>query len=465
MNESKKTEKIAVIGAGWAGMAAALTLARSGANVVLFERSPHAGGRAACAYAAHEKTPFPLDNGQHVMIGAYSYTLHWLNTLGVDTAKNLLRLPAQWQVPQHMNIKMPAWCAARPSLWNGLFKQLPMALGLLKDAWLHGGLSAATSAAMASLRMTLQAARTGETVDAWLRRVGWSQRHRQYLWQPLCAATLNTPSHSACAVTFSRVVKDGLMAGPQAAAMLVPRTDLSALLPEPALRALKAHGVDVRLHTPIAQLSYLDSALSIQGEKFQRIIIATPPKDAWRLLAPFAKNMHPACCDALETLATQACEPISTLHFFVGTIRLNHPVSILPDTDQAVLHNAVLIDRSYLSAAQAGWMTVVISTSHLAVAHFASENAADLTLAVVKDLQTLFPEHVWPTDGPSVLIHAKQATFSCAPSLVRPKRETGLAGVQLVGDYVASVENYPATLEAAVRSGQRVTRSSVNMSL
>jgi hydroxysqualene dehydroxylase len=462
MDKPKNIEKIAIIGAGWAGISAALTLAQSGAHVVLFERSPHAGGRAARAYAVHDKAPFALDNGQHVMIGAYSHVLSLLHALGVNTETALLRLPAQWLVPQQMAIKMPVWCAAYPNLWNGVFKQVPMALGLLRDAWLHGGFSAAIGAAMACLRMSMQPARAAETVDSWLRRVGWSQRYMQHLWRPLCAATLNTPSHKACAVSFARVVKDGLMAGPSAAAMLVPRTDLGTLLPDPALRCLKAIGVDVRLHTAVTQLSYRDSKPSIHGEVFHRVIVATPPKDAWRLLAPFAQNMQTDCYKALEALANQRCEPISTLHFFVGNTRLSSPVLILPNSLQTVLHNAVLIDRSYLSEDQAGWMTVVISSSHRAVAHFSSENAALLTHAVVTDLQALLPEYNWLTHSPSVLIHAKQATFSCTPRLTRPGRETGLSGVQLIGDYVASIENYPSTLEGAVRSGQRITGDSAD---
>lgn len=454
MEKPVTQQKIAIIGAGWAGLAAALSLAKAGSSVTLFERSPHAGGRAARAYEAGDKTPFALDNGQHVMIGAYVQVLALLTELGVDTQKELLHLPAQWLMPGRMTIQQPSWCAARPWLFAGNLKQLPMALGLLRDAWRHGGAAAALRVASSALRLRLQPPAPAETVDDWLRRTGWSKRHIQSLWQPLCAATLNTPSHCASATSFARVIQDGLMAGPQAAAMLIPRGDLSALMAQPALHQLSRLGATIHLHRAITRFDLVDGKPVIENEVFDQLVIATPPKDAWRLLSPHEPALAMHCSLPLMTLAQSAPEPISTIHLRADGVRLNQAVLILPDGDDAALNNSVLIDRSHLAADQAGWFTVVVSSSHAALA--LEPGGTNLAQRALQHLQRVLPQYAWPIESPSVVIHAKSATFSCASNAKRPNSRTGFPRVYLAGDYVKSDENYPATLEGAVRSGQRV---------
>jgi predicted NAD/FAD-binding protein len=86
---------IAVIGAGWAGCAAAVELANAGHRVTLFETARTLGGRAR----AVEIDGKQLDNGQHILLGAYKETLRLLKKIGVDSDASLMRLPLQMRYP------------------------------------------------------------------------------------------------------------------------------------------------------------------------------------------------------------------------------------------------------------------------------------------------------------------------------------------------------------------------------
>jgi squalene-associated FAD-dependent desaturase len=442
-------KQIAVIGSGWAGLSAALALQRSGHAIALYERSPGhqgAGGRASTAYAAGERAPFAIDNGQHVMLGAYCETLALFQSLSINSEQAFLRLPAAWFVPNHLDIAIAPW-ADRPAvqlLWNqGPFKQLPIAIALLKAS----SVKQWPALLAASLRLQFLVPQPKETVVQWLIRLKFPTLFNEQLWLPLCYATLNTPPAIASARVFKKVIQDGLLAGPQAAAMLVPRADLGSLFPKHALDALRKNGASLILGTAVKHINIHSKTISIETENdsltYDAVVCATNAKDAARML--------PADCisPALQVLAAQAPEPITTLHLNVGIVlRLPKAVCVLPEppSDSPIQH-AVVIDRSYLDASQAGWISIVLSCSTAALPH----NHESLILNGLNRLKDCFPALDWPTHCTGVVIHAKQATFACTAGVERPSQKTTSPLIVLAGDYVAG--DYPATLEGAIRSG------------
>jgi hydroxysqualene dehydroxylase len=445
---------IAVIGAGWAGLSAALTLQRQGHAITLYERSPAkgehfqgAGGRASTAYAAGERAPFAIDNGQHVMLGAYRDTLRLFESLGIPSEQAFLRLPAAWYLPGQLDIAMAPWADSRAasSPWNtGLFKQLPMAKALFNAS----PVSQWPALLAAAIRLQTKHPRLDETVLDWLARLRFPSVFNEQLWLPLCYATLNTPPRSASARVFKRVIQDGLLAGSQAAAMLVPRLDLGSLLPQHVLLELQRNGATLKLGVGVAQITAKPQAITVlaDGEtlSYDALVCATSAKDAARLL--------PSDCitPALQSLAQQAPEPISTVHLNVGTaLRLPKAVCVLPEPIDArdPIQHAVVIDRACLDPSQAAWLTVVLSCSGQAL----GINHDALIQAALARLNTCLPALAWPSQCQGQVIHAKQATFACTAGLLRPAVRTAQPAIVLAGDYVAG--DYPATLEGAVRSG------------
>ena len=101
---ARANARVAVVGGGWAGLSAAVTLAEAGRQVTLFEMAPQLGGRARRVDTDGQS----FDNGQHILIGAYTETLALMGTVGVDLARALLsaktlcfdNLQAAWNAVQ-----------------------------------------------------------------------------------------------------------------------------------------------------------------------------------------------------------------------------------------------------------------------------------------------------------------------------------------------------------------------------
>ena len=108
--------KLAVVGAGWAGMAAAVAAADAGADVTVFEASRVLGGRARALDAVRpDGTPLRLDNGQHILIGAYAQTLALMQHLGVDLQAALLQCPLGLPYPDGSGLQTPRWATRWPA--------------------------------------------------------------------------------------------------------------------------------------------------------------------------------------------------------------------------------------------------------------------------------------------------------------------------------------------------------------
>ena len=100
--------KLAIIGAGWAGLAAAVTATQAGHQVSIFEAAHAIGGRArAVTSTLPDGTPVNLDNGQHILIGAYSETLRLMRLVGVDPSTALLQVPMTLLFPDGRGVRLP----------------------------------------------------------------------------------------------------------------------------------------------------------------------------------------------------------------------------------------------------------------------------------------------------------------------------------------------------------------------
>jgi hydroxysqualene dehydroxylase len=218
-------QRVAVIGGGWAGCAAALSLAEAGVPVTLYEAGQTLGGRARAITLDGRK----LDNGQHILLGAYTQTLELMTRLhAADPEAGLMRLPLVIDQPPEFRIA----CPALPAPLNLLFG-LVNAKGLgWKEKW-----QAARWAAKA-LRCSPQ--QPDASVEDLLS--GQSERLRRLLWHPLCLSALNTLPESASANTYQRVLVAAFSSRRKHSDLLLPRHDLGALFPQPAAARIEALG-------------------------------------------------------------------------------------------------------------------------------------------------------------------------------------------------------------------------------
>jgi squalene-associated FAD-dependent desaturase len=464
---AKQARSVAVVGAGWAGCAAAVELARAGCEVTLLESARTLGGRARRV----EMDGRQVDNGQHIMLGAYSETLRLMKLAGVDVKAAMLTVPLQMRyVPGAGGMDFVA-------------PRLPAPLHLLGALLRAGGLAREDKMALARFSTTARwmdwRLNTDCSVDELLQRFDQTPRLIQLMWRPLCLAALNTPTDRASAQVFLSVLRDSLGARRKASDMLIPRADLGALLPDAAAAYVVRHGGVVHTGAKVTalaplpgkrwQLAATGSALGAAWTAdFDAVILAQgAPASATLLRSLAASQRSPDGAahsdgvtaagadsppDALAALTAQleafAPEAITTCYLqYDAGVRLEIPFYALIDNPAAGHWGQFVFDRGQLDPAQAGMLAVVISASGAA----AELGQPALSAAIAAQLAAVLrrPELAQPSW--SRVITEKRATFACSPALARPANATGIPGLLLAGDYTAG--DYPATLESAIRSG------------
>ena len=424
---------VAVIGGGYAGMAAAVTLAEQRVPVTVFEAARTLGGRAR--RVEHRDTA--LDNGLHILIGAYSETLRLMRLVGADPGRLLLRLPFSWCV--HDRFAMKAFA-------------LPAPLHLIAGLMAARGVPLAERFAAGRFMLRMRSMRyriaLDTSVTTLLEEHSQVGRMMRLLWQPLCVSALNTPPRSASAQVFLNVLRDSHDAARAASDLLLPRTDLSALFPDPAAAYITARGGEVLTGQRVTGIDQdaggTEGAFTVRhagGERtFSHVVCALPPYNAGAFLVGIS-----ALADTAEAVERLAYQPIYSVYFrYPPQVRLPAPMLGFEST---LLQWA--FDRGALGG-QHGLIGAVISAEG-AHQDLPQDELANLVHQELQQQLGPLPDPLWHR-----VIAEKRATFACTPGLKRPEARTPLRNFFLAGDYVAS--EYPATLESAVRSGVNAAR-------
>ena len=423
--EPEPGRTLAVVGGGWAGIAAAVRAVEQGWRTTLFETAAQLGGRARRV----EVDGLALDNGQHILIGAYARTLDLMRTVGSEVDTVLARLPFVLRYPDGRGLALPSG---------------PPAL-----AFVRAMLAARGWSAHDRLRLAAQALRwalAGFRCDPQLSAAQLSARLpaavREDLIEPLCVAALNTPAAQASAAVLLRVLHDALFGAAGASDLLLPRRTLSELLPEPAARWLTAHGAALHLGTRVRALERDGARWRVDGRPFDAVVLACTPPEAARLAGPSAPTWAAAAADF-------DYEPIVTVYLRCAGARLAEPMMALRTGAEAPAQFA--FDHGAIGATP-GVFAFVVSGARSWVERGLAATAA----AVTAQARQAFGAAAWPGGLTLVRVLAeKRATFRCTPGLVRPRCEIA-PGLSAAGDYVEGP--YPATLEGAVRCGEEALR-------
>jgi hydroxysqualene dehydroxylase len=397
--------KVAVIGGGWAGIAAAVELTASGVATTLFEAGRVLGGRARAVTLDGQR----LDNGQHILLGAYRETLELMRRVGADPEKLFERQPLHVIDNQGFQLALPKLPAPLNVAW-----------GLLTAHGVGMGEKLRTALWMEGIKRRHFRLDQDISVARWLDEAGQTGKLRRHLWEPLCLAALNTTAENASAQLFANVLRDSLGSSQRESTdLLLPRVDLSQLLPEPAGRWLTAHGAKLQMSHRVRQLAPRNDGIDIDGEHFSAAILATAPQHLAALWPDAGTNSR--------------FEPIATVYLKFGQkTALDFPLINLLGR-----HGQWVVDRSN------SLLACVLS------GHGGWEALDDATLAAsLADELGMDQPVQWHR-----VIREKRATFSARPNLPRPDFRTSNPRLFLAGDHTWL--EYPATLEGAVRSGRR----------
>ncbi len=389
-----------------------------------------------------------LDNGQHILIGAYTDTLRLMRLVGINPDEVLLSLPMTLLFPNGQGIEFTNWPTPLDAL-GGILGARGWSLGdkvsLLRAAldWRLQGFSCAADLSVAGLCRHLTPKISAELIE------------------PLCVSALNTPAERASAAVFLRVLRDALFGLQGGSRLLLPRVDLSALFPDAAVAWLQRHGGQVRLGQRVHNLQALTdrpstpkgqgasdeggNGWSVDGEAFDAVMLATSASNAALALInasqvateKIANQIQPwvALCQALQF------ERIATVYAWAANARLAHPMLALHSS--ALQPAQYVFDRGQLGG-PAGLLAFVVSAAEGERATLEAQVLAQAKAQLGLNLQAI------------QTVVEKHATFACTPGLQRPGMHLA-PGLLACGDYIDGP--YPATLEGAVRSGMAAAQA------
>jgi squalene synthase HpnD len=429
-------KKVTVLGAGYAGLAAAAELVLRGHDVTLIEGRALLGGRAHSF--VDTKTGLVLDNGQHIFMGCYHESLALLKELGVS---DRLYAPPRIDVPFASEKGRSRMVAIAPDPLHLLSALLNFGELTTADKW------AATKLA---LRMRLGGEpRADETVAAWMNRWGQTPNLVRALWEPLCIAALNEPVATGSATLFATVIRRSFLAGAKDSSIFLSRVGLSELFAPEVKRLLAMCKGTLRTSAMVAGLDFKDGKLrEIQfndGSTMQpQAVVSALPWNVLRGLLPKESKLAQACAQIADA-------PIVSLHLWLDRPILNEPFIGLLDSPVHWVFSRDHIHGPNPAGQEGHVITAVVSGARDLI----EKTGPELEELTLREIARFLPEARGVRLLHRMVYKARSATFAATPETepLRPGSTTEWSNLWLAGDWTNT--GYPATIEGAIASGNR----------
>lgn len=434
----------AVVGAGFAGLSAAVRLARRGVRVLVLEARGRLGGRAT-AFQDRE-TGELVDNGQHILLGCYTETFSFLAEIG---ALGHISIQPQLAVTMidRSGKRSRLECAA-----------LPPPFHLLAGVLDWDALDWRDRLSVLRMRTPLRLARReidgparkiaaspGETVENWLIRNGQTARLREMLWDPLALAALNQPPAQAAAPLFARVLGEMFGRDQKASAIALPTRPLHLMYAEPARAYIESRGGTVRTGAPAVIRVDSGAAIGVASGLDRWPVSAVISAVPWFALDNLFEGDPSLLRPLLDSARAMASSPIVTVNLWFDRPLFDEVFIGLPGRAMQWVFDKRLVlgnGASHLSLVSSG------------ASPLADRANADLIAVAHEELLQALPASRVARLLRASVVREPRATFSLAPGQpARPDTETPVRGLYLAGDWIAT--GLPATIESAVRSGHR----------
>ncbi len=429
---------VAVIGGGLAGIAAALDCADAGARVTLLEVRPRLGG----AVYSFERDGLRIDNGQHVFLRCF----HAYRAL-------LARLGSEGGVELQSRLEIPL---VRPGGEVSVLRRsdLPAPLHLAGTLLRYRYLSprerlGAVRAAAALGRLDPRAPELDrQTLGTWLAAHGQSPHAIAALWDLIALPALNLPADQASLALAAFVFRRGLLERADAGDIGFHRRPQSEIVGEPAERALRAAGVDVRLGWRAERVVAGEGEFEVEGAQpsvsADAAIVALPRTRAAALLEPLDPT------SATRTLKLRDT-PIVNLH-----VVYDRNVCELPFAGGVESPVQYVFDRSIAGGVDGGRQYLAVSLS--GADEEMGMSVEELRERYLPALAELFPRARTARVERFLATREHAATLRAEPGAgaLRPGSHTAVAGLALAGAWTDT--GWPATLESAVLSGHAAAR-------
>lgn len=442
MSHETQTKKTALIaGAGIAGLAAALHLDELGYEVTLIERKPQLGGRT---YSFKDKvTGHTVDNGQHLMIGAYHHTLDYLERIG---AKSKIEIKIPTQIPLRTTHHKTDLFDLQDSLWPswGLAKTLLRFKGItLKDKF---NLMRLAPDLLSSSNKT-QTKLNQMTVYEWLKNSGQSELALKNFWDVLTLATLNDSMHHTSADGLWQVLRGSYFGQRHDGFLVFPKVGLSELLVDPAEKYLQLRHHHLTRGIGLKSIQMMNN--EVQGFVFSDgsilkadlYVSALPHTQLLSTLPePFVTSHH-----QLSKMKTVTGSPIISINLFFKNF-------VMPDNfiGSASTRTHWFFNRGFLKnhhSHNTQHIMGVISGAYDLV----DKDKQELTSQALNDLKSIYPQLDLNDLHSSLINKERTATLSSRVGVNqnRPHQKL-LSNFYVVGDWTQT--HLPATIESAIKS-------------
>ncbi len=432
------TDQVLVIGAGFAGLSAATALAEQGVRVLVLEARPALGGRASVF--TDPATGERVDNGQHVLIGAYRETFRFLRRLGTEKHVYLQPGLAVDIIDRDGRTSRLA-CPA-----------IPAPLHLLVGALRWKAISWRDRVALA--RMRHGGRRDVDprfTVREWLEWHGQTTRLIELLWEPLAVASLNQSIDEAAGEMFGAVLRRTFTSERSDSSLGLVQRPLDELYTEPSRAYIERRGGEVRANSlACVNVESGSASIHVRSHAFRpRAVICAA---AWYALPALFPDPPPALAEMIQAAESTPASPIVTVNlWFDRPITSSVFVGLPGRANQWVFDKRALFGEatSHVSLVSSGAAAIV------------SQNNQQLVNLALDELKDAIPEVRSAALRRAVVVREKRATFSVAPGQPpRPATRTAIPGLFMAGDWIDT--GLPATIESAVVSGHAAANAVID---
>ncbi len=446
-----EAKDVVVIGGGFAGLAAGVSLGALGFRVAVLEGKPTLGGRAYSF--VDEDTGDFVDNGQHVLMGCYHETLDFLDQIGTR---------GQLIFHRNLEIEMLDGPGRRARVKTvplpGPFHMSGALLG-------YGHLSLGERLRIISGGSRLMYLRSRSrdrlrriSVAELMDELGQSDRARRYFWYPIAIATLNDEPELASAALFAEVLKRAFFSRRGDSAFVYSRVGLSDLYCGAARDAIEnaggvvatraiVEGFDFDANSAITAVRLRDGS-RLSGANY---IVAVPPQQCLKLMPeaaiadPFFSRIH-----ALKS------SPIVCVHVWLDReVTDSAFVGFIGAQTQWMFNKRRIFEQH--GERHPGYLSFVISGARKLV----DSSNGELLDLVINDLRTMIPAARNASVVKALVLKEKHATMAPDPlsDLSRPETITPIPNLFLAGDWIQT--GLPATIESAVVSGRAAAKAIV----
>lgn len=410
--------RVHVVGAGLAGLSAAVRLAEAGVGVTLYDGAPQAGGRCRSWHDA--QLGLTIDNGNHLVLSGNRAVADYVRLIEAeDRLIGPERADFDW-----MDLRDGARWTLKPN--DG-----PIPWWVLGAERRVPGTGPGAYLALAALLRAGPRATVGETI-----------RCEGPLWdrliEPFLVSSLNTPARDGSARLAGAIIRGSLARGGRAARPRVAHPTLAAAFVDPALAYLRAHGAEVRLGRRLRSIGY-------EGDRLATVDFGDGPQP----LAP-----SEALVLALPAWAAQELIPGLSAPTEHNAI-VNAHFAVVPPPGASLLTGLV--------GGAAEWVFALgdrVSTTTSAADRLFGLNRDTLARRLwAEAARALRIEDTPPP--PHRIVAEKRATFAATPAqdALRPPARTAHVNLFLAGDWTQT--GLPATIEGALQSGVAAARLAI----